>query len=92
MDTLKLTSELISRRLFREYLARNRWSLSDLAKRARISKSAVGHFSSGERTRCNAATATAIEDAFDVPRGTLFRDQVVRGVPTAPRPYERRTA
>lgn len=87
----RLTAKLRSRKLYRDYLKRRNLSLADLADLAGLAKATVGHFSSGHRTNCSAATATAIEEALDVPPGTLFLDQVVHGANPVPQ-YARTSA
>lgn len=46
-------------------------------KNLSCSRSLIGHLTSGSRNSCGSEVAKAIEDAFGVPRGTLFAVSVV---------------
>ena len=50
-----------------------RWSNSDLARAAGVSKGTIGHLRSGSRDTTTSVTATAIEKALRVDPGAIFR-------------------
>lgn len=64
--------KLISAAALAQYMRYRGFTVRTLAERVGCSHSVVGHLRSGKRKTCHHETATAIEDALDAPRGSLF--------------------
>ena len=73
MDGYRVSVRLKSRRVLQEYMRHRRLNTGyALAKEAGLKQGVVGHLVKGRRDSCSLSTALSIEDALDVPRGTLF--------------------
>lgn len=72
----RFTVKLISRQAFAQYMSHRGMSVRDLADRAGVSRSLIGHLRSGKRSTCKDESATKIERALDAPHGSLFVGQM----------------
>lgn len=85
MDEWRLTVKLKSHRALDEYMAFHKIDTAyELARRAGLKASTVGHIVSKRRNSCSLATARAIEEALQCPPGFLFEPKMSR-VADAPR-------
>lgn len=71
-DPWRLTVQLTSKRMLKQYAEWHRLSGRGLAAKAKVSPAIVGHLMSGRRSTCNLNTARAIEEALSLPPDVLF--------------------
>ena len=58
--------------MLRQYMEFKDLTIRQLANRAGVSRSTIGHLVSGERSNAKPQTARAIEEALGAPSGLLF--------------------
>lgn len=69
---------LISADALRQYMRFRGYTIRELADRAGVSRSTIGHLVSGTRSTCNPDTARLIAKALDCPVDALFVAKVSR--------------
>lgn len=72
-ETRRRFAAHVDARSLRMALKFHRWSYSDLARAAGVSKGTVGNLASGARTTANPETAAKIAKALNVDTDDLFR-------------------
>lgn len=68
-----LDVRLISHQALAQYMEYKGMTVRELALRAGVNRSTIGHLRSGERSTCTPAVARAIAKALDAPIDLLFR-------------------
>lgn len=64
--------------MLRQYMEFKGLTIRQLADRAGVSRSTIGHLVSGERSNAKAQTARKIEEALGAPNGLLFEGRASR--------------
>lgn len=77
-ETRRRFAATVDPRALRMALKFHRWSYSDLARAAGVSKGTVGNLASGTRTSANPETAAKIAKALNVDTEDLFRLEAIR--------------
>ena len=68
----RLDMQLKDARMLRQYMDFKGMTIRELAHRAGVSRSTIGHLVSGARRTCSPKTARVVEEALDAPSGLLF--------------------
>jgi len=68
----RLDMRLKDAAMLRQYMEFKDLTIRQLANRAGVSRSTIGHLVSGERSNAKPQTARAIEEALGAPSGLLF--------------------
>lgn len=68
----RLDMRLKDAAMLRQYMEFKDLTIRQLADRAGVSRSTIGHLVSGERSNAKPQTARAVEEALGAPNGLLF--------------------
>lgn len=77
-ETRRRFAAHVDSRSLRMALKFHRWSYSDLARAAGVSKGTVGNLASGARSTANPETAAKIAKALNVDTDDLFRLEPIK--------------